>query len=172
MDLWKICILYMIPLPPSQDADANNHYVISFFHRGIIRNNKNEFKKTNTKNRYIYMYIMNIIVLQIWENRQVNAFRMLITIWDDLTHWVHMIFTRTPSPPQWPLQGRQGEKQYNCWWRADQTLRHLNVSYLCWRSVAWAVFKMVYFPLYWLVHRDHESICWNSHMDWWWYQKS
>ena len=30
MDLWKICILYMIPLPPSQDADANNHYVISF----------------------------------------------------------------------------------------------------------------------------------------------
>ena len=74
---------------------------------------------------------MNIIVLQIWENRQVNAFRMLITIWDDLTHWVHMIFTRTPSPPQWPLQGRQGENSTNCWWRADQTLRHLNVSYFC-----------------------------------------
>ena len=99
---------------------------------------------------------MNIIVLQIWENRQVNAFRMLITIWDDLTHWVHMIFTRTPSPPQWPLQGRQGENSTNCWWRADQTLRHLNVSYFCWRSVAWAVFKMFYIPVYCLVHRDHE----------------
>lgn len=111
------------------------------------------------------MYIMNIIVLQIWENRQVNAFRMLITIWDDLTHWVHMIFTRTPSPPQWPLQGRQGEKQHNCWWRADQTLRHLNVSYFCWRSVAWAVFKMFYIPVYCLVHRDHEIFLKFTWMD-------